>query len=117
MNLYYVLHYPKTVPYVSLYPKENESNPISVTRKERILNDIKEAHKNGDTGFKEMQKRYRAEYKQRLIDRGVIQPEAPVAVDEDVEMVKKEEQEGNSSGDSEDDNDEVAAEDDFFEKA
>ena len=62
-----------------------------------------------DTNFKQMNKKYRDAYKQKLIQKGLIQPDAPV--DEDVEIKEVKEEEEGSSDDSSDEKD------DFFQKA
>ncbi|KAG1140633.1 hypothetical protein G6F37_008945 [Rhizopus arrhizus] len=98
----YIREYPKTVPYVSLYPKENENDEVSVTRKQRILSEIKSALANGDKNLHEFKKSYREKYKQKLIKQGDIVIE-PLAEDEEQ---PKEEEKNRIDED----------EDDFFEK-
>ncbi|CAO3652521.1 unnamed protein product [Mucor hiemalis] len=110
INLYYVQHFPKTVHYVSLYPKENGNDPKSSAKREAILKDIKEAVASGDKDFKLMNKRYRSNYKEKLIEKGLIQPVAPI--DEEADSVMKD---GNS--DDESSSDSSDEKDDFFEKA
>ncbi|RCI05057.1 18S rRNA maturation protein, partial [Rhizopus stolonifer] len=100
IKLLYTTHFPKTLHYVSLYPTNNQNDETSDARRERVLKDIKESLLNGDKDLSLMQKRYRDEYKEKLIKRGVIQPLAPV----DEEMT-----EAKQGSDDE--------KDDFFEKA
>lgn len=97
---------------MSLFPSENENDKKSNARREAILKDIKQSLLAGDKDLQLMNKRYRNEYKQKLIERGDMQPEAPV--DEESDLVteeKKKKAEEESSDDSSDEKD------DFFEKA
>ncbi|KAG2212244.1 hypothetical protein INT47_001603 [Mucor saturninus] len=112
LKLLYVSHFPKTLSYVSLFPAENENDKKSHARREAILKDIKASLLAGDKDLQLMNKRYRNEYKQKLIERGDMQPDAPV--DEESDLVteeKKLKMEEESSDDSSDEKD------DFFEKA
>lgn len=86
----YITHYPKTLPYVSIYPKQNSKAEKSVARKERLLKEIKQALLDGDKDLSALHKKYRNDYKQKLIKRGDIAPEAPV---DDVEMKEQEDKE------------------------
>lgn len=95
---------------MSLYPKENGNDPKSSAKREAILKDIKEAVASGDKDFKLMNKRYRSNYKEKLIEKGLIQPVAPI--DEEADSVMKD---GNS--DDESSSDSSDEKDDFFEKA
>jgi hypothetical protein len=104
----YILHYPKTMPYVSLYPQENADDKKSVARKESILKDIKDGLLKGDSDLKLFNQQYRNVYKDKMITKGIIPAITPVAVDEDVEKDK-------SSSDSESESEDEK--DDFFEKA
>ncbi|CEI87263.1 hypothetical protein RMCBS344292_01680 [Rhizopus microsporus] len=90
-------NYPKTVPYVSLYPKGNENDEKSVARKQRILQEIKIALEKGDKSLREFTKSYRDKYREKLIKQGIIIIE-PLAEDEEQQQEGKED------------------EDDFFEK-
>lgn len=105
IKLLYVTHYPKTLPYVSLYPSENANDHKSVERKERVLKDIKEALKAGDKDLQLMLKKYRNEYKEKLIKRGDIKPEAPIDDAGTDDTMKENTKENDGQGD-----------DDFFEK-
>ncbi|CEG68908.1 hypothetical protein RMATCC62417_05072 [Rhizopus microsporus] len=98
LNMLYIRNYPKTVPYVSLYPKGNENDEKSVARKQRILQEIKIALEKGDKSLREFTKSYRDKYREKLIKQGIIIIE-PLAEDEE-----QQQQEGKED------------EDDFFEK-
>lgn len=111
IKLYYVQHYPKTVHYVSLYVKENADDPKSSARREAILKDIREAVASGDKDFKLMNKRYRNNYKEKLIEKGLIAPVAPIDEEADSTMKDNDDDSSSSSSDSSDEKD------DFFEKA
>lgn len=108
IKLLYTTHYPKTVPYISLFPQENENDAKSLARKTKLLNEIKQAVADDDTDLIKLQKRYRDAYKEKLIERKIIQPIAPVDIEE-MQVDKKEDNDSSSDGD---DN-----QDDFFEKA
>ncbi|ORE09892.1 hypothetical protein BCV72DRAFT_333380 [Rhizopus microsporus var. microsporus] len=97
LNMLYIRNYPKTVPYVSLYPKGNENDEKSVARKQRILQEIKTALEKGDKSLREFTKSYRDKYREKLIKQGIIIIE-PLAEDEEQQQEEKED------------------EDDFFEK-
>ncbi|KAI9486162.1 MAG: hypothetical protein EXX96DRAFT_547870 [Benjaminiella poitrasii] len=101
VKLLYVQKYPKTMAYVSLYPKEETEDVKAVERREKLLKDIREAIKNGDGDLKMMLKRYRDEYKDMLIKKGKIESVEPV----DDEEMKVEEEAKVEEGDE------------FFEKA
>ncbi|KAG1231520.1 hypothetical protein G6F68_004808 [Rhizopus microsporus] len=100
LNMLYIRNYPKTVPYVSLYPKDNENDEKSVARKQRILQEIKTALEKGDKSLREFTKSYRDKYREKLIKQGIIIIE-PLAEDEEQQQ---QEEEGKED------------EDDFFEK-
>ncbi|KAI8890945.1 hypothetical protein K501DRAFT_328111 [Backusella circina FSU 941] len=90
-NVEYIQHYPPSVPYVALYPTEdNQTNDATFdAKRESIKKRMKEAIANGDKDFKLMKRQYRDEYKQKLIKAGKLEE---VAVDEDkMEEDKKEE--------------------------
>ncbi|KAL9542563.1 hypothetical protein MBANPS3_008550 [Mucor bainieri] len=110
IKLLYTNHYPKTLPYISLFPQANEDDVKSLARKTKLLNEIKQAVADGDKELTSLQKRYRNAYKEKLIQRKIIQPVAPVDIEE--MQVDKKEDNDNSSGSESDDN-----QDDFFEKA
>lgn len=96
---------------MSLFVSDNEDDK-SQAKRQAILKDIKDSLLAGDQDLELMKKRYRNEYKQKLIERGDIQPEAPV--DEESDLVTEEKKlkaEAESSDDSSDEKD------DFFEKA
>ncbi|GAN09596.1 rRNA-processing protein EFG1 [Mucor ambiguus] len=109
IKLLYTKNYPKTLPYISLFPQENENDTKSLTRKTKLLEEIKQAVADGDEDLTKLQKRYRDTYKEKLIERKIIQPVAPVDIEE-MQIAKKED-DSNSSSDSDDN------QDDFFEKA
>ncbi|KAI9345935.1 hypothetical protein BD770DRAFT_413871 [Pilaira anomala] len=109
----YINHYPKTLPYASLFAGETEEgdeedeeqieedkSDKNKARQNKILKDIKDSLLNGDKDLELMNKRYREEYKQKLIQRGDIQPVE--VIDEGADVVVKEEKK-------------EEAEDDFFE--
>ncbi|CEI95687.1 hypothetical protein RMCBS344292_09866 [Rhizopus microsporus] len=100
LNMLYIRNYPKTVPYVSLYPKDNENDEKSVARKQRILQEIKTALEKGDKSLREFTKSYRDKYREKLIKQGIIIIEL-LAEDEEQQQ---QEEEGKED------------EDDFFEK-
>ncbi|CAO3670038.1 hypothetical protein G6F70_006050 [Rhizopus microsporus] len=100
LNMLYIRNYPKTVPYVSLYPKDNENDEKSVARKQRILQEIKTALEKGDKSLREFTKSYRDKYREKLIKQGIIIIE-PLAEDEEQQQQQEEGKED---------------EDDFFEK-
>ncbi|KAK4521107.1 biotin holocarboxylase synthetase [Mucor velutinosus] len=110
IKLLYTKNYPKTLPYISLFPQANENDTKSLTRKTKLLEEIKQAVADGDKELTMLQKRYRDVYKEKLIERKVIQPVAPVDIEE-MQVDAKKEDDGNSSSDSDDN------QDDFFEKA
>ncbi|GAA5811607.1 hypothetical protein MFLAVUS_005047 [Mucor flavus] len=101
IKLLYVLHYPKTIPYVSLFAEENEDDIKSKARREGLLKEIKESLLNGDKDLKLLNKKYREIYKQKLIKRGDLKPEEPIDEGADVIMEDKKKED---------------VEDDFFEK-
>jgi len=109
IKLLYTKNYPKTLPYISLFPQENENDAKSLARKTKLLDEIKQAVADGDEDLRLLQKRYRDAYKEKLIERKLIQPVAPVDIEE-MEGIKKDD-DSNSSSDSDDN------QDDFFEKA
>ncbi|KAI7905403.1 uncharacterized protein BX663DRAFT_549407 [Cokeromyces recurvatus] len=82
IKLLYVQKYPKTMPYVSLYPKENTDDVKAVERKQKLLEDIRDALKSGDEDLNMMSKKYRNEYKDELIKKGKIEPVDSVDVEE-----------------------------------
>jgi hypothetical protein len=108
LHLLYITHYPKTMPYVSLYPQENANDSKSVARKESILKDIKDALLKGDSDLKLFNQHYRNAYKDKMIAKGIIPAITPVAVDEDV---TKDKSGSGTESESEDEKD------DFFDKA
>ncbi|KAI8641111.1 hypothetical protein BD408DRAFT_389403 [Parasitella parasitica] len=112
IKLTYVLNYPKTLPYISLFPKENENDSKSLARKTRLLGEIEQALADGDQDLTLLKKRYRDSYKEKLIQRKLIQPVAPVDI-EAMDIEKKNQDANDSSSDSDSDNNQ----DDFFEKA
>lgn len=108
IKLLYTKNYPKTVPYISLFPQENENDSKSLARKTKLLEEIKQALADGDEDLTLLKKRYRDSYKEKLIERKIIQPVAPVDIEE-MQVDKKEDDDNSSdSGDNQDD---------FFEKA
>lgn len=109
IKLLYITNYPKTLSYISLFPQENENDTKSSARKTKLLEEIKKALLDGDKDLTLLKKRYRDSYKEKLIERKLIQPVAPVDIEE-IQIEKKKEDDNSSSDD--DDN-----KDDFFEKA
>ncbi|KAG2198629.1 hypothetical protein INT46_006406 [Mucor plumbeus] len=109
VKLLYITNYPKTLSYISLFPQENENDTKSLARKTKLLEEIKKALLDGDKDLTLLKKRYRDSYKEKLIERKLIQPVAPVDIEE-IQIEKKKEDDDSSSDD--DDN-----KDDFFEKA
>ena len=109
IKLLYITDYPKTLSYISLFPQENENDTKSLARKTKLLEEIKKALLDGDKDLTLLKKRYRDSYKEKLIERKLIQPVAPVDIEE-IQIEKKKEDDNSSSDD--DDN-----KDDFFEKA
>ncbi|KAI8365739.1 hypothetical protein BD560DRAFT_401542 [Blakeslea trispora] len=107
IKLLYTSHFPKSLHYVSLFPSSNEQDPTSSARREKMLNEIKKALLEGDKDLLLLQKRYRDEYKEKLIKRGTIAPVAPV--DEEMTESKPDKDTTDDSSDEE--------KDDFFEKA
>ncbi|KAI8975781.1 hypothetical protein BDF20DRAFT_880670 [Mycotypha africana] len=81
IRLLYITHHPRTADYVSLYPKSNENDPKSQKKREKLLNDIKQALKDGDKDLVQLNKRYRENYKEQLIKRGILQPVTPVDIE------------------------------------
>jgi hypothetical protein len=63
-----------------------------------------------------MNKKYRNEYKEKLIQKGIIKADEPVAVDEDVDTTMEDKKADNDNSSSGEDDDEEE-QDDFFEKA
>ncbi|CEP10607.1 hypothetical protein [Parasitella parasitica] len=112
VKLSYVRNYPKTLPYISLFPQENENDTKSLARKTRLLQEIRQALIDGDEDLTILKKRYRDSYKEKLIQRKLIQPVAPVDIEAMETENKRQEADGDSSGS---DNDDI--QDDFFEKA
>ncbi|OBZ90690.1 rRNA-processing protein EFG1 [Choanephora cucurbitarum] len=106
IKLLYTTHFPKSLHYVSLFPNSNEQDPTSSARREKMLNEIRKALLDGDKDLSLLQKRYRDEYKEKLIKRGTIAPVAPV--DEEMTESKPEKNTSDSSDEEKDD---------FFEKA
>lgn len=100
---------------MSLYPKENGNDPKSSARREAILKDIREAVASGDTDFKLMNKRYRNNYKEKLIEKGLIAPVAPI--DEEADSTMKDRNDDDDDGNSNSSSDSSDEKDDFFEKA
>lgn len=83
VDLLYTRHFPRTMRYVSLYPKENSDDPKSSARREEIRQKIKQVMDNGGD-FDAMAKEYRETYRNILIKHGEL-PEIKEIVDEVVQ--------------------------------
>ncbi|KAL1931036.1 hypothetical protein VTP01DRAFT_10173 [Rhizomucor pusillus] len=116
VDLLYTKHFPRTMRYVSLYPKENADDPKSTARREEIRQKIKQVKDNGGD-FDAMAKEYREIYRKILIKQGELQ-EIKEIVDEVVPDDNEDSNEAATADKNKMDNAEDANEDekdDFFE--
>ncbi|KAF7724495.1 hypothetical protein EC973_000945 [Apophysomyces ossiformis] len=81
IDLMYILHYPPTKPYVSLFPKENADDTNNLKVREEVRGKIKEIlDHSGD--MEDLRKWYRAQYRKALVRAGEI-PEVKPLLEED----------------------------------
>ncbi|CAO3644875.1 unnamed protein product [Cunninghamella blakesleeana] len=100
----YILYYPRTLPYVSLFPStDTDESRGSNSVMNEVMDKVKKVMENGQN-FDELKKEYRQSYRQRLIKDGVIEDAKPIIADDDN---KDKEDEKNEEMDEE--------KDDFFE--
>ncbi|RUS33581.1 hypothetical protein BC938DRAFT_471017 [Jimgerdemannia flammicorona] len=69
VDLNYILHFPKTEKYVSLFPKFNADNPQSSARRIAIRGKIREAMRNGVLEEGVIEREFREQKKQMITSR------------------------------------------------
>ncbi|CAO3624747.1 unnamed protein product [Cunninghamella echinulata] len=110
----YILHYPKTLPYVSVFPSTStDETRRSQSVMDEVKEKIKQAMANGND-FDEIRNEYRQLYRQRLIKDGIIEDAKPVLADDDYNNSNNniKDSKVEKDGDDKKDDEEV---DDFFE--
>ncbi|KAI9307286.1 hypothetical protein BJ944DRAFT_247498 [Cunninghamella echinulata] len=109
----YILHYPKTLPYVSVFPSTStDETRKSQTVMDEVKEKIKQAMANGNN-FDELRNEYRQLYRQRLIKEGIIEDAKPVLVDDDYSNSNSNTKDSKVEKGEDDNKDEEV--DDFFE--
>ncbi|KAI8093510.1 uncharacterized protein BX664DRAFT_329880 [Halteromyces radiatus] len=80
----YINHFPKTIPYASLYATTEDDSRSS--KKQEIRQQIKQVMEKG-TGFDDFQATYRQQWRATLIKQGIIEDATPV-MDELIETTE-----------------------------